>query len=170
MGASRNFQDKDDKPREKAAWVCPQCGKTVHLTRRYCNCRADLRGARVRLSAAPPEVGPCNFESPNITCNDCLIPCAWCAGFGVMETNGNGFGGKGCQHKNTDARCYCCQSQVEIIGKLTAEVNIAQYMHPKTGEEPPEFLAMMSSASELALTKMEEPVLARIKHLYEKAG
>jgi hypothetical protein len=98
------------------------------------------------------------------------MPCAWCAGFGVLETDGNGFGGKDCRHKSTDARCYCCQDQVKIIGTLIDEIDFARFMHPKTGEEPPEFLAMMGNASALALTEMEKPVLARIKHLYERAG
>jgi hypothetical protein len=140
-------------------WVCPNCGKTVDMRRHYCSCHADLsRSKGVTLSSKPPDVGPCNFETPQITCNDCPEDCAWCPSFAALETNKYGFGGKDCRGRGTTTRCSCCQTQIKIGLDINSHVDlgkITENMGAGNG---------MGKLAELMWAEMEKPVLARINH------
>jgi hypothetical protein len=120
VGAVKNFQE--EKPEIKKSypmWVCPGCGKTVHIDRQYCDCHTRLDQAAIRMAEEPPEYDRCNFEMADLTCADCPENCEWCPGFGTRETNSAGFGGKDCLHRNTlSARCSCCLDQVTISDEL----------------------------------------------------
>jgi hypothetical protein len=142
-------------------WVCPNCGKTVHLDRVYCDCRADLLQACISTSENTPEIDHCNFETANLSCADCPEDCAWCASFGEPRTKKNGFGGKNCRYRSDISRCYCCQAQVKLANKITEEMNFSGLL--TTAE-------MMRKMADYIRTKREEPVLARIRQNRERAG
>ena len=50
MAVNKNYQSEEteqEEPRTNIMWACPSCGKTAHISRRHCDCRAVLRGAAV---------------------------------------------------------------------------------------------------------------------------
>jgi hypothetical protein len=146
-------------------WVCPNCGKTVHISRSYCDCHADIAQAKARITEKAPEVDKCNFETAGLTCNDCPEPCNWCFSFGVNKTNNTGFGGADCRYRKNDARCYCCQAQVKLAAKLSTD-DFWKLMNGSGGMNSTKFYAM----ADFIRTEMEKPVLARIQHAREEAG
>jgi hypothetical protein len=167
--------------------LCPACGKTVHATRRYCDCRADLRQATFTESANPPQVEKINFESPGLTCNDCPEDCKYCFSFAEPETNRNGFGGKDCRHQITGtARCYCCQVQVkiateigrtnftELIREIAAERRVktdsalASDLDVKVAEE--EQKNLFQEAADIILRGVTQPIRKRINLALAPAG
>jgi hypothetical protein len=157
-----------------AVWVCPQCGKTVDQRRRYCSCRAYLAGASVKISEKPPEVGPCNFETSRVTCNDCYENCNRCYRFGSTEKDKNGFGGKECDHNtNRGAKCFCCQAQINIALRVKAELDFEKLILAKTEHndgESPCFANCAKAMANLIQAGMENPVLNRINQNRQKAG
>jgi hypothetical protein len=120
MATNKNFQDGpggEVSPKPGIVRVCPSCGKTAHLDRKYCDCHADLRNAGATYSAKLPEVGPCNFEAPGLHCGDCpeREGCRYCASFGEPRLNKDGFGGEECRHRTAGSkRCSCCLWQVKL--------------------------------------------------------
>jgi hypothetical protein len=149
-------------------WVCPSCGKTVHISRKHCNCHARLLRASVKISGEDPEIGPCNFEAPGLTCNDCPEDCKWCFSFGVLETNKAGFGGKDCRYNNGSVRCYCCQSQARITLDIVKAdfTGLASFILKKQkGEENP-----FHGMADCIRDAMTRPVLNRIQQRMGEAG
>ncbi|MDR1315371.1 MAG: hypothetical protein LBK13_00745 [Spirochaetales bacterium] len=178
MAANKEFQDEEKKEAAKQTrfmLVCPSCGKTVDMKRRYCDCHADLCNANATASANPPEVGRCNFESPNLTCNDCPEDCMYCASFGEPETNRAGFGGQDCRHKKTGtARCNCCQFQVKIGIKL-GSVNFLEFVSGvlekrRAAGKAEEGKNPWLEAADIIRGYMENPILNRISRERERAG
>jgi hypothetical protein len=158
------IDDNDEKKTERLydMWVCPNCGRTVHISRSYCDCHADITSAMVKQSKTPPEIGPCNFETSRLCCNDCPETCKWCPSFASPEPNKKGFGGKDCRHSGSSARCYCCQAQVKI-GISLGKAGISKTMGNMTSKS----LHIMAG---IIQEKVEEMVLARINREREKAG
>jgi hypothetical protein len=146
--------------------VCPNCGKTVHEKRRFCDCHMSLNRAKVRISEEPPEIGDCNFECEGLTCNDCPETCKVCAGFGFAISNIAGFGGKDCLYKSKMARCSCCQEQIEIVLDIEKEKfsDLSRSAAIKAGEN------VYFKMAELIRREMSKPVLDRINRQLEKAG
>lgn len=140
--------------------VCPSCGKTAHIGRKYCDCHADLRRAGVIQSAALPEVGPCNFEAPGLHCGDCPENCMYCASFGQPKTNNAGFGGKACRHRAGTARCYCCRSQTDLAEKLGGVYFSAIIGEIRARNEGSENL--FAKAASIMREEIAKPILARI--------
>jgi hypothetical protein len=167
MAANRTFQEEAvntaERKKQHTVWVCPKCGKTVHADRRYCDCHADLSCATARLTKNLPEIGPCNFETSGLNCNDCPEDCAWCASFGDPTTNKRGFGGKDCQHNAGTARCYCCQAQVKL-GLEIGESSLSEIMGKITSETQITF----ADVAEFIQEKREKPILARIRRKREE--
>ncbi|MDR1252938.1 MAG: hypothetical protein LBK62_12380 [Treponema sp.] len=178
MATNRNFQDEEaggETKKQYTYWVCPQCGKTADMRRHYCSCHADLsRSKGVAMSSKPPDVFPCNFETPRVTCDDCPEKCAWCPSFAALETNKYGFGGKDCRGRGTTTRCLCCQTQIKIGLEINAEIDINAFLYPKTGigetdtggetEEKKDRGKTMGQLAKVMRDYMERPVLARINH------
>jgi hypothetical protein len=161
-------QKNKEKAKTNVMWVCPSCGKTVHIRRKYCVCHTDLGRAKVRVSEEPPEIKQCNFEAEGLHCGDCPEDCMYCASFGFPRTNNAGFGGKDCRYKSDKARCYCCQAQVKLAIKL-GEVNFSEIiggvLEKKEGAENLYF-----KAAGFIHDEMVKPVLARINRERERAG
>jgi hypothetical protein len=177
MAVNKNFQDEEKRAAAKqthTSWACPRCGKTVHISRKYCNCHAKLGGNSVTVSEKLPEIGPCNFETDDLNCNDCPENCMYCASFGLPETNKAGFGGKGCQHNMRTARCYCCQAQVKISIKLSSvafsEIIREAIEKRKADEKANEVKNVCLRAADIIFDEMTEPVTARINRARERAG
>jgi hypothetical protein len=168
MAANKNFQNETEKAKRlNSMWVCSKCGKTVHIGRKFCNCHNFLSGSEVLMSENSPEIDICNFETDRLTCADCPEICTWCASFGVIHTNERGFGGRDCRHRNNDARCFCCQAQVEI-GLGINEINFGDFVSrdaENTGKK-----SLMKELADVIQARMEKPVLARINGKREKAG
>jgi hypothetical protein len=164
VGASKEFQEPEKKEVSKlhTVWVCPNCGKTVHADRQYCNCHADLSGARARMSKSLPEISPCNFETSCLNCDDCPEDCAWCASFGDLVTNRRGFGGKDCRHNGGTVRCYCCQYQIKL-GLYIGQSDISEIMGNTTSET-------LKTMADVIRDEREKLILARIRQKQEKAG
>jgi hypothetical protein len=158
--------------------ICPACGKTVDMSRSYCDCHASLREASVTASANSPEVKPCNFESPGLNCSDCPETCMPCASYGLPEANRAGFGGKNCWHKKTGtALCYCCEAQTKLAIDLRDNVSFSQLarevLERRRAEGKPENLAgknVFLEAADINRELMEQPVLDRINQKLEQAG
>jgi hypothetical protein len=184
MAFNNNYQDGETLAKKAAAqpvrtmWICPQCGKTVDMSRRYCNCHAWLGRATTTASADLPEVKPCNFETKGLNCSDCPKDCLYCASFGEPAINSDGYGGKDCQHRFGSAKCYCCQAQIEIdISWKTHNIDFSQLtrkvLEGRRAEGKPEDLAgknIFLEAADVIRAQMEEPVLNRIKQKWERAG
>jgi hypothetical protein len=178
MAANSNYQDEGKKTPAKQAIlmnICPSCGKTVDLSRRYCNCHADIRQAATTASYNRPDIGPCNFESPGLTCNDCPEDCMYCSSFGEPKINSAGYGGKDCRHKITGtAKCYCCQAQVGVAIKLDPVnfLKLAREVLQKRREEgkAEEGKNVFLQAADVIREEMEKPILARINQYRERAG
>jgi hypothetical protein len=158
-------------------WICPSCGKTVDMSRRYCNCHADVRHAKITASANLPEIGPCNFETERLNCNDCPEDCMYCASFGEPETNSDGYGGKDCRHRFGSAKCYCCQAQIDLALALRDEMNVSQLVQDvlerrKAAGKPEDAGGknIWLEAADVIRDQMEEPVLNRINQYRERAG
>jgi hypothetical protein len=143
--------------------VCPNCGKTVHKSRMYCDCHANLNQAKVRITEEPPEIDRCNFETAGLTCADCPETCDWCASYGVDHANSEGFGGIGCRHRKNDARCHCCQAQAEISTKL-GQFNLGELLRKATN------VKHFYEVGDVIAAEMKAPILARINQAVEKAG
>jgi hypothetical protein len=164
---------KQEAPKTYFVSVCNSCGKTAHISRRFCSCGAELGNAKSFNSSRPPDNGPCNFETRGLSCNDCPEDCLPCAGHGIPQTDFSGFGGKGCRYRVGSARCYCCQQQVEIAIKLgTVEFSeiISEVMAKRradggTSGKKNIFL----EAADVIREEMTKPVLARIQR-YEEAS
>jgi hypothetical protein len=167
MGANRNFQDESpEASNAKQSYtvsVCPNCGKTVHTSRMYCNCHANLRQAKVRITEEPPEIDRCNFEAVGLTCADCPETCDWCASFGVDHENSQGFGGIDCLYRKNNARCHCCQEQVKFAVEL-GQINFGELFRNATGGN------YFYKSGDYIAAKIKEPILARINQAQEKAG
>ena len=150
--------------------VCPSCNKKAHISRRYCDCHADLRDAGVALSADPPEIAPCNFEAPGLCCGDCPADCAYCASFAETKMNSAGFGGEKCRHRNTGtARCYCCQFQVKLSERLRG-LAFTEMMDELRKEKPALETANLFTRSAAAIYgMMTQHILARIQREEERA-
>jgi hypothetical protein len=154
-------------------YICPLCGKTVDMSRRYCNCHANLREATVMESADLLEVKPCNFESPGLNCSDCPEDCMYCASFGEPETNRAGFGGQDCRHKITGkAKCYCCKSQAELalnLGTVSFSQLAREVMEKRRAEgKAEEGKNVFLKAAEIIREQMEKPILDQIKQKWER--
>jgi hypothetical protein len=150
-------------------WVCPNCGKTLHIKRRYCNCHASLDRAKVRISEELPEIGPCNFESSGLNCNDCPENCMWCASFGFPETDNQGFGGKDCRNNKGTTRCFCCQAQVKLALKIAA-VDFSELLREALTKKESGAENVFYKTADFINSEMCKPVLARIQQAREKAG
>jgi hypothetical protein len=161
-------EDKTNAGQVYSAWVCPDCGKTVHLKRRYCNCHADLSRAKVMVSKEPPEIGPCNFESDSLNCNDCPEDCMWCASFGLPAINNDGFGGNDCLYKKKTVRCFCCQSQVKLSLEIDS-VDLSELLRGVLAKKESGAANVYYKMADFIKAKMERPVLARIQQAREKA-
>jgi hypothetical protein len=168
MATNKNFQDEEaggEAKKQYTYWVCPQCGKTADMRRHYCSCHADLsRSKGVAMSSKPPDVTPCNFETPRIICNDCPENCEWCPSFGDLQTGKKGFGGKDCRGRGTTTRCLCCQTQIKIGLDINSTVDLGKIIENQgLGNS-------MGKLAELMWAEMEKPVLARINQMRERAG
>jgi hypothetical protein len=151
--------------------VCPSCGKTVHISRNYCNCHARLYRQTVILSEKQPDIGPCNFESPGLTCNDCPENCKWCASFGSSGMNNQGFGGKDCRYNDGSVRCFCCQAQVKIATDL-GKADFSGLFTEAMKKQKPEGEGgknILHQSSDFISEEMKKPVLNRINHYKEQA-
>jgi hypothetical protein len=177
--------DRNDKTLAKQAaaqpvrtmWICPQCGKTVDMSRRYCNCHTDVRQATTTNSANRPEVGPCNFETKGLNCSDCPEDCLYCASFGEPAINSDGYGGKECRHRFGSAKCNCCQAQIDLAINLRDNVNVSQLtmeiLARRRAAGKPEDAGgknIWLEAADVIRAQMEEPVLKRINQYRERAG
>jgi hypothetical protein len=183
-----NDDDKEDltpKIKTYLMHICPACGKTVDMSRRYCNCHASLIRATTTVSVNSPEVKPCNFESPGLNCSDCPEDCMYCASFGEPATNSAGYGGKDCRHKTTGkSKCYCCQSQVDLalgfggvnFTTLFSEILAERRSKRNSGvdldvaKEEAEEKNIYLEAADVMRHEMEKPVLNRINRKWERAG
>jgi hypothetical protein len=182
MAANSNYQDGEKKEAAKQArlmWVCPACKKTVDMSRRYCNCHADLREAATIASVNSPEVGPCNFEAPGLTCYDCPEDCMYCPSFDSPVTNSAGFGGQNCRHNKTGtAKCCCCQAQIKIgIDWQAHNISFSRLamkvMEGRRANGQAENLAgknIWFEAADFISEEMKKPVLNRIKQRLDRAG
>jgi hypothetical protein len=152
-----------------AVWVCPRCGKTVHTSREYCNCHKSLLRASATVSERP-DIGPCNFETANLNCNDCPAgqDCKWCPSFGYPKTNGEGFGGLDCRYRTGKTQCYCCRDQIKLALEIDND-NIADMIKSIVSKEPGKGSVYLDLANHIH-AEMEKPVLARINNNQEKAG
>lgn len=162
------MNDRKSEGAKKTAvvWVCPSCGRTAHIDRKYCVCHASLSHAAANTLAEPPEVGPCNFEVPGLCCGDCPEDCMYCASFGLPQTNGAGYGGKDCRHRMGIAKCYCCQSQITIAEKLRTldfYAIIAEIRRERQDAEKGAAENLYSQAASIVLGQITNPVLNRIK-------
>ncbi|MDR3173382.1 MAG: hypothetical protein LBU19_03950 [Treponema sp.] len=170
MASNRNFHDGGGEAKKAhAVLVCPSCGKTAHISRKYCGCHADLSRAKAAMSEEPPEAGPCNFETEGLHCGDCPEGCRRCASFGHPQTNGAGFGGEDCRHNAGTARCGCCQAQVKIAIKLgkTDFTELIKGLLEKRAPGSPENI--YGEIAGFIRSGMVKPVLARINREREKA-
>ena len=102
-------------------WKCPKCGSRVCPDRRYCVCHADLYGGILYYSLTePPDIlGKVNLDLPYFTCDECEN-CAYCASFGAVNKNPNGFGGLDCGYRNNSVRCQCCKIQIKSFVEFGA--------------------------------------------------
>jgi predicted CopG family antitoxin len=164
---------KTQAAQPKPVWVCPSCKKTVHISRRYCNCHTGLIHADIKESADRPAIGPCNFETEGLNCGDCPEDCMYCFGFGLPKTNKFGFGGTDCRHNNGTTRCYCCQAQVKVAIKLS-ETSFSEIVRDVTekrraardaGEEAGEVKNRCFEIADTIRDMMTERVQARINHV-----
>jgi hypothetical protein len=151
-------------------WVCPQCEKTVHISRQYCRCHKNLARARAAISEKPPDIGPCNFETAKLNCGDCPSgeDCKWCPSFGYPKTNGEGFGGQDCRYRTGKTQCYCCQDQIKLsltIGKAGISDVIRNIVSKEHGKG-----SVYQAMSDHIHAEMEKLVFDRINHEQEKAG
>jgi hypothetical protein len=153
---------KQEPEKQYTVLVCPNCGKTVHVRRKYCACHTLLTSAPVKMSEDPPEVKACNFETRSLTCDDCPEFCKWCAGFGALKPNRQGFGGYECLHKEEWARCYCCQAQVKIVLKIV-DTDFSGFIIKTESNVFYELADFVSS-------RIEKPVSARINRERDKAA
>jgi hypothetical protein len=157
MGISKEYRAENFTPEEPvktAVWVCPACGKTVHLSRSYCDCHAGLFRAKALLSESSPQIGRCNHESSRVNCNDCPENCDWCASFGRPEKNPRGFGGKTCAYRSKTARCNCCQEEIKLDVYLQ-QTNLQEIIKPVS-------LKTLKAMSAVIQEALDKPVLARI--------
>jgi hypothetical protein len=158
--------ENDNKSNAKQSFtvsVCPNCGKTVHGSRMYCDCHANLSQAKVRITEEPPEIDRCNFETAGLTCADCPETCDWCASFGVDHENSQGFGGIDCLRRKNDARCHCCRAQAKISTEL-GQFNLAELLKKATNAE------QFYKTGDTIAAEMKAPILARINQALERAG
>jgi hypothetical protein len=174
-------EKKDKAPAQQARlmYICPQCGKTVDMSRRYCDCHADVRQASVTASTNLPEVKPCNFESPGLNCGDCPEDCMYCPSFGEPQKNSTGFGGKDCKYFMTGkAKCYCCQAQVKILtdwraNKVSFSRLVRGVLEGRRAKGEPEDAGgknIWLEAADVIRNQMEKPVLDRIQQKLDQAG
>jgi hypothetical protein len=167
MGANRNFKEESpEASNAKQSYtvsVCPNCGKTIHTSRMYCDCHANLRQAKMRITGEPPEIDRCNFETAGLTCADCPETCDWCASYGFDHTNSQGFGGKDCMYRRNTARCHCCQTQVKLAVKI-GTFNFGEIFRNVTAGKH------FYEVSEVIADEMKKPILARINQAQERAG
>jgi hypothetical protein len=168
-----NDEDKENREETKkqptyTTWVCPHCGKTVHIGRKFCNCHTSLSRAKVRISKEQPEIGPCNFETSGLNCNDCPEDCKLCPSFGLPETNIKGFGGEGCTYRANTTRCSCCQFQVKLAIKIPIAdfTKLVRKVVAKQGKQEDVFLTIADQVRE----ELERFVLARINQEREMVG
>ncbi|MDR0639227.1 MAG: hypothetical protein LBG27_10095 [Spirochaetaceae bacterium] len=167
-------KEEQDEPPINIMWVCPVCRKTAHISRKYCDCGAVLRGAAVAKSTKLPKCGPLNFEVPGLSCNDCPegYSCRHCSSFAEPQTNSAGFGGEECEHRDETKRCHCCRSQVEARGRM-ATFNFSAYMseirkrnkaaNSEAGNN------LFAKAASIIYDEMTAPILARIRREEERA-
>ena len=87
--------------------VCPVCGRTLHGSRRYCECHAFLAHAKSRMTTQPPDLGECNINTEEFTCDECVNNCAVCPMFGNLN----------CASRKDDTRCNCCEQHGKNIQK-----------------------------------------------------
>jgi hypothetical protein len=172
-------EKKDKAPAKQARLmhICPACGKTVDMSRRYCDCHASLNRAATTVSAEPPEVKPTNFETEGLNCGDCPESCLYCASFGEPAINSDGYGGKDCKHWFGSAKCHCCQAQVDLAIAMRDKVNLSQLvrsvLESRRAAGKAEDLAgknIFLEAADVIREQMEAPVLNRIKQRQEQAG
>jgi hypothetical protein len=135
-------------------FICPKCGKTVNISRVYCDCHTFLSEAKVCFSEASPDVKKCNIETANVNCNDCPEDCTWCASFGSPHTNEYGFGGENCGYRKEQTRCFCCQAQIKI-GKEIFTLDMNEILTSMTAEK-------LNMLAELIKSRIERLVIARI--------
>ena len=140
------------------------------MSRKYCDCHADLRRASVARSAALPAVGPCNFESPGLHCGDCPADCMYCASFAEPETNEAGFGGKECRHRTAGTeRCSCCQNQVKLAERLQGLKFTAMMAETRKEKKELEAANLFTAAAAVVYGEMTQQILARINREQEWA-
>jgi hypothetical protein len=181
-------KDTTEPGKTYSLWVCPSCGKTTHLSRKYCDCHADLCHASGKTDSKLPEVGPYNFEVPGLHCGDCPEACMYCASFGESQMNSAGFGSKDCRHKTiVTAQCYCCQSQIklaaeftavnfmELIGEILAQRRAKAAEDKNQGEteeeeETEEEKNVFFKAADFIRDAMAKPVLDRIRQAEDWTG
>jgi hypothetical protein len=176
MAANKDYQSEGAPraaPKTQPAWLCPACGKTAHVSRRFCRCGEALNHAAAAHIAGPPDIGPCNFEIPGLSCDDCPEDCLPCAGYGIPEAAFSGFGGKNCRSHAGTPRCYCCQAQIKIAINLRKQ-NISEIIggvlaKRKSGKETGEGKNVFLVAAEIILEETAKPVRARIER-YEAAS
>jgi hypothetical protein len=176
VATNTNFQDgkkRDEGKKTHLTLVCPSCGKTAHIDRKYCDCHADLRHAAVTTSLDPPDVGPCNFEAPGLHCGDCPEACMYCASFGLPQTNGSGYGGKDCRHNLGIAKCHCCQSQITIainLRSVSLSKIISEVRKEKEVAEKEEAENLFARAASVIYDEITKPILFRISQKRVRAG
>jgi hypothetical protein len=173
MNMATNSEFRNDGNREGpiiyTVWICPRCGKTAHLDRKYCNCHERLNRATTSKSAKPPQVGPCNFEVAGLNCNDCPETCMRCHSFGSSETNSDGFGGEGCRHKDSSPLCHCCRSQAKIMTNF-ARVNFTGLIKELRQDQKMESANMFLEIADFVREEISKPALSRIQRAMERAG
>jgi hypothetical protein len=79
--------------------VCPVCGMTLHTSRRYCQCHTFLSHAKSRMTTVAPDLGECNINTEEFSCDECAYHCAVCPMFGDLR----------CASRKNDTRCNCCE-------------------------------------------------------------
>ena len=169
-------KEKQEAPKTSVMWTCPSCGKTAHISRRFCDCHAALRRASVKRSAGLPDVGPCNFEAPGLCCNDCPGGCARCASFVEPRMNSDGYGGEECKNKAGTERCSCCQFQIKARRRM-ATFDFSAYMNEirernkaaNREENNEEGKNLFARAADVIYEEITQQILARINREREWA-
>jgi hypothetical protein len=110
---------------------CPGCGKKYPLSRRYCDCGAELPMEPVFTKSMEGLGREVNIDDPayDPRCPACGEGCKKCFSFGqrkaFMDGSGKPFGGEGCYYRKDSPLCGCCmrviRGQISYKGGLFAD-------------------------------------------------